>query len=223
MAVRIGWIVSSVLVLLAGGGSTVLLARARRFHGAHLASLLLLMYALLLLILWGTTSPFLFATQIAMPATLKRLLLAAAGGLLAQVAIWMNRLARAQDKGRDIAPIYLDAVMGILSGIAAAALLATTKETFTAISDQQAAVAGVAGGALGLSFFDVLKRVLPGFSAARDASEQPGSSDHASTRGACMYAGQAYSHGSTITMPGANGSVVKCCDGKTGGWKAEHT
>jgi hypothetical protein len=222
VTVRIGWIVSSVFVLLAGSGSIIFLARGRRFHGAHVVSLLLLMYGLLVLILWGTTSPYLFTTEIDMPATLKRLLLAAAGGLLAQVAIWMNRLARGQDKGRDIAPIYLDALMGILSGIAAAALVATTKETFTSISDQQAAVAGVAGGALGLSFFDVLKRFLPGFSAARDTGEPPVPSEGASTRGHCMYAGQAYSHGSNITMPSRNGSVVKYCDGRTGAWKTEN-
>lgn len=63
-------------------------------------------------------------------------MLASAGGLLAQVAIWLNRVTRGKDKSHDIAPIYLDAFTGILSGIAAAALLATTKDNFTSITDQ---------------------------------------------------------------------------------------
>jgi hypothetical protein len=180
------------------------------------------MYFLLVLILWGTTSTYLFKSQIEIPATLKRLLLASAGGLLAQVAVWMNRVTRGKDKTHALAPIYLDAVTGILSGIAAAALLATTKDNFTAISDQQAAVAGVAGGTLGLSFFDVIKRFLPGLSVSKDAGE-PMALAGAAKRGTCMYAGQAYSHGSSIRMPAAGGTVVKTCDGRTGGWKTEDT
>ena len=222
MEIRTGWIVLSALVLLVGGASIFVLAKERRFHLAQFVSLAVLMYFLLVLILWGTTSTYLFKSQIAIPATLKRLLLASAGGLLAQVAVSLNRVTRGKDKSHAIAPIYLDAVTGILSGVAAAALLATTKDNFTAISDQQAAVAGVAGGALGLSFFDVIKRFLPGLAVAKDAGE-PLAFGGGSKRATCMYAGQAYSHGASIAMPARGGTVVKTCDGKTGGWKTEDT
>jgi len=213
--VRPAWIVTSALVFFLGIASTFLLTRTKRSYGAQVITLLVLMYALILLLLWGTTSTYFFTQRIELPATLKRLLLAGAGGLLAQIGIWLNRLARGKDKHHHIAPMYFDAVMGTLSGLAAAAFLATYRATFTAISDQQAAVAGVAGGALGLSLFDVLKtRFLP-----RIDGEPATVSATPAQHGECLYAGQAYSHGSNVVMPApGGGTVVKTCDGKARRW-----
>ena len=39
--------------------------------------------------------------------------------------------------------------------------------------------------------------------------------------GTCLYAGQEYSDGATISMPTNGLPVVKVCDGATGCWKVE--
>jgi hypothetical protein len=214
------WIVSSTLVLLIGSGSIFLLTKMKRFYIAQVLTVLFLMYALLLLVLWGTTSEFLFTRRPDMPPTLKRLLLAGAGGLLAQIALWLKRLERGKTRDHHVAPMYFDAVMGILSGVAAAAFLATYKGTLPGISDQQAAVAGVAGGALGIGFFDALKsRYLPSIA----GEHGPAAAGPSNTRNCCIYAGQTYSHGSNVAMPAHGGGVVvKTCNGHTGTWKMEH-
>lgn len=218
--VRLGWIMFSVVVALAGAISVPLLLKQRRFHAARVASLVILMYGLVVMLLWATTSPYFFVARFSLDRALKALLLAGSGGLLAQVAIWLNRLGQDQQGDGRVGPIYFDALTGVWTGAVTAALFAlATGRAFSQLGDVPASLAGVVGGALGLRTFDVLKRAMPGLPVAKDP--QAAYYEGGAKQDVCLYAGQAYSDGAAVAMPSRDGTVVKTCDGKSGRWVVE--
>jgi len=192
--------------------------RTEQMLQTQVATTLLVGYAAVILLLVSTSSHYFFRDMDLAPensSDAKRMMLAASAGLIAQFLIWLNRLTHAADTGSPWYAMYADAIIGAFCGLAGLTLVASTRSLEVhAVTQTQAASFGFAGGAVDLGLVTLARKLLP-FS---DVGAAGGAAD---ARGACMYAGQAYSDGATISMPSNGLPVVKVCDGKTGCWKVE--
>lgn len=190
--------------------------RSARPWLTQLATAITVGYVTVALIFISTSSHDFFSNMELAPdnnSDTKRLMLAASAGLLAQFIIWLNRLAHTSSVGSRWFAMYADAAIGALCGVAGLALAAAVRPVeIRVLTQSQAAAFGFAGGAVALGLITLARKLLPFSDGA------PGAAD---AGGTCMYAGQAYSDGATISMPGNALPVVKVCDGKTGCWKVE--
>jgi len=219
--IRPVWFEVSAPVLVALGAIVGVLTRKGENLWAQITTLALLLYILAVLIFWSTGAPFFFKpTYKLQDDDTKKLLLAGTAGLLAQIVIWLNRLAQSPDTGRRILPIYVDSIVGILCGVMGAGFLAGGRAvTVGSLQDAQAAMAGFAGGAVGLGLIAAARRYVPALGVEPAADDKAVGAGRVKA-GTCLYAGQEYSDGSIVSMPTKDGTVLKTCDGARGRWQA---
>jgi hypothetical protein len=221
LPIQPGWTIATVIAIIAAIGVPIAAAVWQwKPWAAQLATALVVGHAALMLVLVSTSSNLFFSDMSWAPdngGDGKRMMLAATAGLVAQFVIWMNRFAHASNVGSRWYAMYADAAIGAFCGVAGLAFLAATHTIeIHKLTQSQAATAGFGGGALGLGLVSLVRLWLPlseGKAAAAANTERAG--------GTCLYAGQEYSDGATISMPTNGLPVVKVCDGATGCWKVE--
>jgi hypothetical protein len=211
------WLIGTPLVLVGAVALTMWSVKRGKPLHAQVTTIALLVYVLFVLIFWSTSSHAFFSDVRLAPqdgGDAKRLLLAGTAGLLAQIVIWLNRFAHDSNIGSRVLPLYADAALGMLCGVVGLAFIATVHSVeIEKLTNAQAATSGFGGGALGLGLISVIRMWFP-------QAEKAAESAHARV-GTCMYAGQEYSDGATVSMAGNGPAVVKTCDGASGRWRQQ--
>lgn len=153
-----GWTVATVLVV--GGGFVAIwyfLSR-RRTYAAQLIALAMLVYLIVILLVCGGATDWLAPEgTISFNRDQSWLFLASGGGLLSQCAKWCDRLRQTRAARGSVADVFVDGTIGILCGFVALTIAGAAKGELGKLTDVQAGAAGIVGGWLGLSVFDLVQ------------------------------------------------------------------
>jgi len=152
------WLALTLVVLVVGVVALRSRLRAKSNYEARVIAAAMVVYGFVVLVLAATESDVLLTPDVNINGTLKVALLAVSGGWLAQVVIILNKLAYGVRGTGRVLPVFINAVMGSLCGLVAAALAAVALGSFESLPDTAAGLAGVAGGALGITILDLVKK-----------------------------------------------------------------
>lgn len=220
VGIRLRWFIMTTAAVASVVTLHFTVPRANRSFWLQLGHLAFLTFVLVALLFCATESDAFYNPSLRLQPVTKKLLLAGATGILAQLAIWLNRIAHGGMHSRHrVWAIYIDTLMGFLTGMLGAVVFIASHTSFASVADEQAIMGGAVGGALGTNLFDLLTfRIAPNTEAAISGSERAGRAA-AHTPHTCFYAGQIYSAGAKLQMPGDHGfPVVRQCEGRTGQW-----
>jgi hypothetical protein len=104
---------------------------------------------LVFIALWGMQSHFIRQPGVDVPASIKRMLLAMTGGLLAQVLRILESFAKGKLSQKRVAVLYVRGIIGLLAGLVGVIAGGAAFSGLEKISDEFAVFCGVAGGGLG--------------------------------------------------------------------------
>lgn len=158
---RIAWWIASAFALIAVVAS-VLLSRRRLGPAAQAAAIAVLAYVLKFTSLWGMKSHFIRYPGVDVPRPVNRIMLAIAGGLLAQLIIILDRFLRGTLPKNRVTPLYDRGGMGMLAGLVGLLIVAAPYSGLEKVEDNLASLSGIVGGGLGASVLEVARNKLFG-------------------------------------------------------------
>lgn len=144
---RIAWWVSSAVALIAVVAS-VRLSRRGFVPAAQTVAIAALVYVLVFTALWGMKSHFVRYPGVEVPRPVNRMLLAFAGGLLAQLIIILDRFLRGTLPKNRVTPIYARGGLGMLAGLVGLLIVAIPYSGVEEVTDNLATLSGIVGGGL---------------------------------------------------------------------------
>lgn len=159
---RIEWWIATIFVIISSVCASVFLSRHRKFSAARAVAIAVLAYATLFTILWGMASSFIRSPGVEIPRPVKRIILAIAGGLLAQLIIILDRFVRGQLSRARVSMIYARGVIGLLAGVVGLLIASIGYSSVERVDDPQAVLWGIVGGALGASVLDLARKRMLG-------------------------------------------------------------
>ena len=159
---RTAWWVATALALVCSIGGSILLSRRRAVAAAQGVAIAFLGYAMVFVSLWGMASHFIRYPEVDVPRPAKRILLAIAGGLLAQLLIILDRFLRGALPKKRVAPLYVRGVVGALAGVVGLLIVAAPSSGLEKVEDPLAVLSGVIGGALGVSVLELARNKVFG-------------------------------------------------------------
>lgn len=159
---KTAWWIATALVFVGSIGASVLLSRRGAIAAAQAIAIAFLGYALIFVALWGMSSHFIRSPEVDVPRPVKRILLAMAGGLLAQLLIILDRFLRGALPRNRVAPLYARGAVGALAGLVGLLIAAAPFSSVEGVEDHLAILCGVAGGGLGVSVLELARNKVFG-------------------------------------------------------------
>jgi hypothetical protein len=154
---RTAWWIATALVLVVTVGASIIFSRRGAIAAAQAAAIAFLGYALVFTALWGMASHFIRYPEVDVPRPAKRILLAMAGGLLAQLLIILDSFLRGVLSKNRVAPLYARGAIGALAGVVGLLIAAAPFSGVEKVDDSLAILCGVAGGGLGASVLELAR------------------------------------------------------------------
>jgi hypothetical protein len=159
---RTAWWIATAIVIVTSVVVSILLLRRKAFSAAQAVAIVVLGYAAVFTGLWGMASHFIRYPEVEVPRSVKPILLAIAGGLLAQLLIILDRFLRGGLSKNRVAPIYARGVVGMLAGLVGLLIASVPVSDVEKLSDSLATLSGVVGGGLGASVLEVARNKMFG-------------------------------------------------------------
>lgn len=158
---RIAWWVTSAFALIAVVAS-VRLSRRGSIPAAQAVAIATLVYVLVFTSLWGMKSHFIRYPGVEIPRPVNRIMLAFAGGLLAQLIIILDRFLRGTLPKNRVTPLYARGGLGMLAGLVGLLIVAIPFSGVEEVTDNLATLSGIVGGGLGASVLEFARSKLFG-------------------------------------------------------------
>jgi hypothetical protein len=157
---RAEWIVASMVALVAGWIAISWFSRHGRRQEAHTVAALMVLFGFVVVFLLSMESDWLLYPSVNIAGATKKLLLGISGGLLSGAMLALNRVANGRAAQGRVSRVFLRGVVAAGCGLVGAGLASLASPSLASLSDQAAAMAGVAGGGAGVSVLDVARRWL---------------------------------------------------------------